>query len=360
MMIHNVFYSDLINTTKSERTMTMKRKFVMVGLMVSICTAMWIPSASVSAQSASDFKLKRSAAESSNSQFSITLSGEQIEDLYAYEAKLTFDPDKLELVKAETAIKGFSVSPIVKDGEITFAHTKIGKVKGETGNLDITKLTFKTKKAGTARVKWTGIKIVDQNLKSQMLTPNLSTTYIKLFNDIAGHWAKGDIMDMVDSGVVSGMSADRFAPNNAVTRAQFATLLANALKLKAGSGNPFKDVKQGAWYEDAVKKAYAAGLISGVSADTFKPEKAISREEMAVMLVRAKAYALGAKPESLKEGKLPSYSDSTSISGWAKSSVSVAVEAKLMNGRSATVFAPKGQTTRAESAVVLKRLLKSL
>ncbi|MDQ6423284.1 S-layer homology domain-containing protein [Paenibacillus sp. LHD-117] len=336
----------------------MKRKWLMYGLTVSICSMMWLTPAT--AQTASDFKLKASTAESSNSQFTITLSGEQIEDLYAYEAKLTFDPEKLELVKAETDIEGYSVSAIVTNGEITFAHTKIGKVKGEKGNLDITTLTFKAKKAGSSQVKWTGMKIVDQNLKSQTISPNLATSFMKLFSDISGHWAKADIMAMVDRGVVSGMSTDRFAPNNEVTRAQFAMMLAGALKLKAGSGNPFKDVKKGAWYEDAVKKAYAAGLVSGVTADSFKPEKPISREEMAVMLVRSKAYALGVKPETLKEGKLPSYSDQSSISGWAKFSVSVAAEAKLMNGRSAALFAPKGQTTRAEAAVVLKRLLASL
>lgn len=336
----------------------MKQKILVYGLMVSICSMMWLTPAS--AQSASDFKLRTSTKESSNSQFTITLSGEQIEDLYAYEAKLTFDPKKLELVKAETNMKGFSVSPIVKDGEITIAHTKIGKVKGEKGNLDITSLTFKAKQAGTAQVKWTDMKIVDQFLNSQTLAPGLTTSFMKLFSDISGHWAKTDIMEMVNRGVVSGMSADRFAPNNAVTRAQFAMLLANALTLKAGSGNPFKDVKKGVWYEDAVKKAYSAGLINGVSSDTFKPEKPISREEMAVMLIRAKAYALGSKPEALKEGGAPSFSDQSSISGWAKSSVSVAVEEKLMKGRSASEFAPKGETTRAEAAVVLKRLLAGL
>ncbi|MGO4695681.1 S-layer homology domain-containing protein [Paenibacillus sp. 2TAB26] len=336
----------------------MIRKFMMYGFAVSICSMIWLTPAS--AQNALDFKLKASMVESANSQFTITLSGEQIEDLYAYEAKLAFDPERLELVKAETDIEGFSVSPIVKNGEITFAHTKIGKVKGEKGKLDITTMTFKAKKAGTSQVKWTAMKIVDQNLKSQTLSPNIATRFMKLFADISGHWAKADIMEMVDRGVVSGMSMDRFAPNDKVTRAQFAMMLAGALKLKEGSGNPFKDVKKGAWYEDSVKKAYAAGIVKGASAESFEPEKEITREEMAVMLVRAKAYALGVKPETLKEGKLPSYSDDGSISGWARSSLSVAVQAKLMKGRSASLLAPKGHTTRAESAVVLKRLLASL
>lgn len=336
----------------------MKRKLMLFGVAALICSTMWF--APASAQNASDFKLKASSVESSDSQLVITLSGEQIEDLYAYEAKLTFDPAKLELVTAKTDIKGFSVSPIVKNGEITFAHTKIGKVNGEKGKLDITKLTFKSKQAGTSQVKWTGMKIVDHNLKNQNLTPNLATSFTKLFADISGHWAKKDIMDMVDRGIITGMNMDTFAPNNKVTRAQFAKLIAGGLKLEAGTSNPFKDVKAGAWYEDAVKSAVAAGIVTGVSADTFNPEKAITREEMAVMLVRAKAYAQGVKPETLQAGKLPAFSDDASISGWARPSLSIAVEAKLLQGRTASVLAPKGQTTRAESAVVLKRLLTSL
>ncbi|WP_339319642.1 S-layer homology domain-containing protein [Paenibacillus sp. FSL R10-2734] len=333
----------------------MNRKYMIYGLAVTICSMLWLTPAS--AQSASDFKLKTSIKESTDTQFTITLSGEKIEDLYAYETKLSFDPERLELVKAKTDIEGFSVSPIVNNGEITFAHTKIGKVKGEKGNLDITTLTFKTKKAGTSELKWTGMKIVDQNLKSQMLSPNLTVGYTKLFTDIKGHWAKTDIMEMVDRGVISGMNVDIFAPNNKLTRAQFAKMIADGLKIKEGASNPFKDVKQGSWYEEAVKRAYAAGIVTGISADKFQPEKEITREEMAVMLVRAKAHGLGVKPDTLKAGKLPVYTDDSSISEWARTSLAVAVESKLMKGRSAKLLAPKGNTTRAESAVVLKRLL---
>ncbi|TXK77826.1 hypothetical protein [Paenibacillus sp. N3.4] len=63
--------------------------------------------------------------------------GQNLKDLYAYEVKFIFDPDKLEVVKAESNIKGFSVSPIIKNNEITIAHTKIGNVEGEKGNLAI-------------------------------------------------------------------------------------------------------------------------------------------------------------------------------------------------------------------------------
>jgi hypothetical protein len=311
-----------------------------------------------SAEKASDFEMSLSAKESANAQFTITLSGDNMKDLYAYEVKFKFDPEQLEIVKAESGFKGFSVSPIVKDNEITFAHTKIGNVKGEAGNIDISTITFKAKKPGTAKVNWTSMKIIDRDLKDQAFTMTESVDFTKIFSDIVGHWAKDDIMQMVSKSIVEGIDNDRFAPNSNVTRAQFAALIARALELKKGSGNnPFADVKAGSWYEETVKSAYAAGIINGVTSKTFAPDKSITREEMSVMLMRAKAYAAGVKVDSLKAGSLKGFKDEGEISEWAKKSVGFATASGLLKGRTATSFAPKKLTTRAESAVVIKRLL---
>lgn len=336
----------------------MKRKSFTLAIICSLCSSMWLNT--VSAEKVSDFEMKQSATESANSTFTVTLTGKDIQDLYAYEAKFNFDPKVLEIVKAETKIKGFSVSPIVKDNEITIAHTKIGNVNGEKGNLDIATITFKAKKAGTTAVKWTALKMLDRNLKDQEFTPNKSSEFTKIFSDIVGHWAKKDIMEMVTKGVVEGMDADNFAPNKNITRAQFAALISRALDLKEGSGtNPFTDVKSGVWYEDTVKKAYAAGIISGMSKTKFAPDKSITREEMTTMLMRAKAYASGVKVDSLASGSTSAFKDDSKISSWAKKSVGFALKSGLMKGRTQTTFAPKASATRAESASVIKRLLNS-
>ncbi|MDQ8735148.1 S-layer homology domain-containing protein [Paenibacillus sp. LHD-38] len=334
----------------------MYRKILMNSLICTICTMLWMSAAS--AEKASDFVMKASDKESAKAQFTITLSGENMKDLYAYEVKFKFDPDQLEVVKAESSIKGFSVSPIVKNNEITFAHTKIGNVKGEAGNMDISTITFKAKKAGTAKVNWTSMKIIDQNLKDQSFMLTQSVDFTKIFSDIVGHWAKDDIMQMVNKSIVEGIDNDRFAPNNNVTRAQFAALIARALKLKEGNGkNPFADVKAGSWYEETVKSAYAAGIITGLTSSSFAPDKSITREEMSVMLMRAKAYAAGVKIDSLKTGSLKGFKDEGDISEWAKKSVGFAIASGLLKGRTASSFSPKKFTTRAESAVVIKRLL---
>lgn len=336
----------------------MLRKSLIIALFCTLCTSAWL--ASASAETASDFKMKASSNESSDATFTVTVKGSSIKDLYAYELKFKADPDELEVVKAETKIKGYSVSPIVKNNEVIFAHTKIGNVEGEKGDMDIATITFKAKKAGTAKLEWTSLKMLDKNLKDQVIVPGLTTSYMKIFKDIAGHWAKADIMQMVDQKIVEGMDSDRFAPNNNVTRAQFAALITRALDLKEGDGrNPFSDVKAGAWYEDTVKRAYSAGIISGVSTTAFAPDQSITREEMSAMLMRAKAAAQGVKADDLQGGSSAVFKDAGKISAWAQKSVGFAVSSGLMKGRTETTFAPKEHATRAESAVVIKRLLSA-
>ncbi|MHA0856126.1 S-layer homology domain-containing protein [Paenibacillus sp. CMAA1364] len=336
----------------------MKRKMMLTTLTFMMCTMMW--SASVGAEKASDFKMETSATESVNGEFTVTLKGENIKDLYAYEAKFNFDPNVLEVVKAESSIKGFSVSPITKGKEITIAHTKIGNVNGETGKLSITKVTFKAKKAGSSEVKWTDLKILDRNLKSQEFKLTNASKFTKLFKDMVKHWAKDDVMEMVTQGVVLGVDADTFAPNKNVTRAEFATLISRALKLEDGEKQPFADVKSGIWYEDTIKKAYAAGIVTGISINSFEPNKSITREEMTTMLARAKAYKAGDPSVELPTVSLSQFKDEGKISEWAKGSVGLAISSKLMKGRSVGMFEPKAKSTRAESAVVIKRLLSGL
>ncbi|BBI33894.1 S-layer homology domain-containing protein [Cohnella abietis] len=88
-------------------------------------------------------------------------------DLYGYEARFTFDPTHLELVEAKSNLSGFSISPKIEQNEIVIAHTKMGNVDGESGNLIIGTLAFKIKKPGTSTVTWKSIKAVDHNLGHQ-------------------------------------------------------------------------------------------------------------------------------------------------------------------------------------------------
>ncbi len=137
-------------------------------------------------------------------------------------------------------------------------------------------------------------------------------------------------------------------------------MLMRALNLPAdenNAGTGFSDVNQSAWYSEAVQSAVSKGLVKGWDNDHFGPNKTITREEMAVMIGRAYPL-LGAGDSSAADlGLLGQYSDSSKISSWAKKDVAKVLNDEIMKGITDSGFEPAGITTRAQAAVVLKRLL---
>ncbi|WP_214630904.1 S-layer homology domain-containing protein [Paenibacillus agaridevorans] len=315
------------------------------------------------AEAASIFLLD--ASKPADGKITMTMSGQNIVDLYGYEARFSFDPDKLELLEDKSNLKGFSVSPIIKNKEIIIAHTKVGDVPGESGNVTIGTLTFKIKKDGKSTVRWDSIKVVNNNLKSTTYTVGksiaVSRPMSKTFVDLAGHWAKEDVELLASMGIIEGMDDTHFMPDAMVTRAQFAAMITRALKLETVAfQSPFTDVSPDSWYAGVVSGSYSAGIVKGMTDNSFKPERPISREEMTVMLVRAGKYM---SEETFKELGLSAsigFVDVHQISEWAIKEIETAVRVGIINGRDNKKFVPQGQATRAEAAVAVKRLLFEL
>ncbi|WP_421617592.1 chitobiase/beta-hexosaminidase C-terminal domain-containing protein [Brevibacillus sp. TJ4] len=119
-------------------------------------------------------------------------------------------------------------------------------------------------------------------------TPQPSEPAIE-FSDIAGHWAKNYILRAVEKGFVSGYPDGTFKPNNPVTRAEFTVMLAGALKLKSeGTALTFADNEQiGEWAKQAVAQAVEARIIDGYDDGSFRPNNRITRAEMAAMIARS-------------------------------------------------------------------------
>ncbi|UVI30409.1 glycoside hydrolase domain-containing protein [Paenibacillus spongiae] len=185
-------------------------------------------------------------------------------------------------------------------------------------------------------------------------------SYSKRFADVpSGHWAYRTLQLLSAKHIVTGVTDEEFKPGNRTTRAEFVTLLVRALNLTEQGGElPFTDVPENAWYKDQLSAAYSAGLIQGINEHTFHPEGSITREEMAVLLVRA--Y------ESLIEGKERSagdqaavYADQNQISPWAEESIHKAAIQGLMIGQAGERFAPNDNATRAECAKAVYNLMKA-
>ncbi|GBG05991.1 hypothetical protein PAT3040_00481 [Paenibacillus agaridevorans] len=181
--------------------------------------------------------------------------------------------------------------------------------------------------------------------------------YDRSFDDVPQkHWAHLALKEMAAKHIVNGVSDRLFKPTGMTTRAEFATLLVRALGLQSAGAHSFADVPSDAWYASAVGAANEANLIKGVSANEFGPDKMISREEMAVMLVRAYEYANGKLPV-LEQGAAP-LNDSNRISSWAESEVAAAIALGLMQGKGQGYFDPKTPTQRAESIQAVWNLLQ--
>ncbi|KAI7244618.1 hypothetical protein KC345_g12148, partial [Hortaea werneckii] len=180
-----------------------------------------------------------------------------------------------------SADNNWSIAPITTNVKVTFTSSPKAEVYAKT--------TDNIAYSGQVDDKGFGVFTLDV---SKAVTPTVPTTgpeteqpAVPVFKDVpVSHWAAGYINSLAGKNIIAGKTADTFDPNGLVTRAEFASLLTKALKLKATTASEFTDVPASAWYAGAVSAAYENKLVSGVSAGSFAPGKSITREQMAVMV----------------------------------------------------------------------------
>lgn len=177
--------------------------------------------------------------------------------------------------------------------------------------------------------------------------------YNKTFIDVpANHWAYRTIQVMSAKHTVKGVSDQYFQPERSITRAEFVSLLVNSLELKPSKTQKFTDVPASAWYAEYVESAADAGLIDGKGDNLFQPDAGISREEMAVLLVRAYEHKFG----KVEIKQAPIFQDMDQTSTWARDSVQIAAQLGLLSGRGNDSFVPSEASKRAEAAQVVMKL----
>ncbi len=180
------------------------------------------------------------------------------------------------------------------------------------------------------------------------------------FPDIDSHWAEIDIRHLVSRGLLKGYPDGTFKPDKAVNRVEFTAMLTRLMGPGAsGSEIPYRDAEEiPRWARSAVAVAHSRGLVGGYEDNTFRPYAGITREEVAVLLVRAYDILQGI-PTGI-EDSAPPYSDRGNIAPWAREDVAMARELGLLGGRPENRFVPKDHLTRAETAAALNRLLDDL
>lgn len=260
-------------------------------------------------------------------------------------------------VKAAGAVFIFKLSIVSKDGEVkqltSFSKPVILTLHVSEGvNQDLIGVYYI---ADDGALDYVGGKLTGNKIKAAAnhFSKYAVLEYDKSFDDVSEqHWAYDVIKKMAAKHVVSGVSETEFAPEKPVTRAEFAALIVRALGLEATGEAGFKDVDSTDWYADAVAAAYEAGIVSGRSIETFVPDDIITRQEMAIMIVRAYELKSG---KTVTAGSEAGFADGASISAWAQDAVNAAAELGIIKGRANDRFVPHGHATRAEAVQVISQ-----
>lgn len=182
----------------------------------------------------------------------------------------------------------------------------------------------------------------------------------KSFADLQGHWAKADIELLAAKLIVKGATEDGFMPDQSITRAEFAALLVRSLGIaeERMGRSSFEDVPADAWFAGSIAAASSKGLVEGIDEKRFGPNEPITREQMALMIARALSLIGKQDDKAGQADALNRFADRSSVSTWAQAAVSRAVHAGLMNGVVDDRFEPAERASRAQVAVMLKRMLQ--
>ena len=246
------------------------------------------------------------------------------------------------------AAKGATVTLTVRADEgyqldgLTVTDSKGGTVK------------LTDKGSGTYTFTMPASKVTVQATFTQNQSGTLPFTDVK-----TGDWFYEAVQYVYDKGMMTGVSADRFAPASTTTRGMIVTILYRLENEPAVSGgSAFTDVESGAWYADAVAWAAANDIVNGTSATTFAPNSPITREQMATMLYRFAQYK-GMDAVTLQEN-LTGYPDGDQVSDYAIPAMNWAVGQGLIAGMENGTLVPQGSATRAQVATILMRFCENV
>lgn len=242
-----------------------------------------------------------------------------------------------------------------KDGTVKLGQTEIpdAKFDGQT-------VSFQTYKAGTYVIESktpvqpkpddaiTGI--ISGIVASGALQPGASASQ---FTDLtSGSWYYDGVRYALENGLMTGTSARTFAPDRPVTRAMLVTILWRLAGEPYGRVSPFEDVLPGSWYAQAVSWAYDKGIVTGVTATSFRPGAPVTREQLCAILCR---YAALTGKNTAASASLDAFTDRAQVSAYAEASVRWALQAGLLTGVGDGRLAPRSGATRAQLAVLLQR-----
>ncbi|EFM08774.1 glycoside hydrolase family 18 [Paenibacillus curdlanolyticus YK9] len=183
------------------------------------------------------------------------------------------------------------------------------------------------------------------------------------YTDALPVWAKKDVEAAASRLVVEADSVGLFGGSRELTRAEVASLIVRALgilpeKSATAAETAFKDVDAGSAFAADIAAAKQAGLVNGRGNGFFDPNAAVTREDFAVILAKALAYA-GEKTVA-DSAVLDRFTDKAAVSTYAQASLAILVEQGILNGVSADKLAPQAKVTKSQATVLVMKLLRNV
>jgi len=195
------------------------------------------------------------------------------------------------------------------------------------------------------------------------------------FEDVQGHWAQQYIEVLVSRQIVQGINEEVFLPDGTISRADFTTILVKELDrgkshIYTEYQGYFKDIPEDEWYSYYIERAKEIGLIYGTKADRFEPENMITREEAFAILMRT--YEMTKQENGLtlenwrnisllsdeRIAQSQTATDIQEISEWAKQEILKGLEEGIIHVYPNGTIKPQQALTRAEAAVLLLKLFE--
>lgn len=176
------------------------------------------------------------------------------------------------------------------------------------------------------------------------------------FSDVPdGSWYSEAVDYAVSHGMFSGTGAGTFSPMTPMTRGMIVVVLGNVSKadVSAAKNANFSDVQPSAWYADAINWAFENGYVSGTGANTFSPDAAVTRAQIAVILSN---YLRSQDVDFKENDNVTAFKDAATIPSWAVEGVEFMQSIGLMAGDNAGNFNPNKELTRAEAATIFMRM----
>jgi len=325
--------------------------------------------------------LKDASLQASRKDVAVTVSGAALRAIAA-ELKvdegarlwMTFDAlseqDVQRLLQQAASIETAELAPYASMIEVGVAADREGKqaigrfseplvISFDAANLSSSSHPVYVYKIGAdGKLVYVPSKRTDGVIEAEVYEPGRYAliTYNKNYTDVpTGHWAYGVIRDLSARQVVEAAGAGQFGLNGKLTRAAFTAMLAKGFGLKPIEGSGFSDVTADSGYAGYIAAARQAGWVNGESSGIFNPDGAITREQMAVMMMRALVGSVQSNDRSPA-----AFKDDAAISSWAQDAVRTAAKLGLLKGKSSGRFAPLDQAVRSEGAQAIFNLIAYL